>query len=175
MTATNYIIDVLLIALVLRQLRVRRLTTRMVLLPTILVAWAFITFFKAFTLNTNDVVLIVVFSVVGVALGVASGLATRVWTSQHGILCQAGAVAATTWIAGMGFRLAFQIWANTKSGGNWIVRFSLAHHINSEQAWVTALLLMALGEVMARVGILQWRLFTLERKTGGRGVQPVYD
>ncbi|MFZ0768274.1 MAG: hypothetical protein WAM64_03525 [Acidimicrobiales bacterium] len=175
MTATNYIIDVLLIALVLRQLRVRRLTTRMVLLPTILVAWAFITYFKAFTLNTNDVVLIVVFSVVGVALGVASGLATRVWTSQHGILCQAGAVAATTWIAGMGFRLAFQIWANTKSGGNWIVRFSLAHHINSEQAWVTALLLMALGEVMARVGILQWRLFTLERKTGGRGVQPVYD
>jgi hypothetical protein len=174
-TPTTYIIDILLIALVLRQLRVRPLTTRMMILPIVLVVWAFVTYFKSFTLNTNDVVLIVVFTVVGVALGIASGLSTKVWTSQQYVLCQAGVVAAVTWIAGMGFRLAFQIWANTKSGENWIVKFSIHHHINSQQAWVTALLLMALGEVVARLGILQWRLFTLQRKSEGQGAKPAYN
>jgi hypothetical protein len=174
LSLTNYVIDVLLIALVLRQLRVRPLTTRMVFLPTILVAWAFITYFKTFSLNSHDLVLIAVFTVVGVALGIASGLTTKVWRGPQHILCQATAVAAVTWVVGMGFRLFFQIWANSKSGGNWITRFSIDHHINSAQAWVTALLLMALGQVMARVGILQWRLYSMEH-TSGSDAQPVYN
>jgi hypothetical protein len=170
---SNYIVDILLIALVLRQLRVRPLSTRMMILPIILVAWAFFTYFKTFSLNTSDLLLIAVFTVVGVALGVASGLTTKVWRSSEHILCQATAVAAITWIAGMGFRLFFQIWANSKGGGHWITRFSLTHHISSAQAWVTALLLMALGEVLARLGILQWRLYSMEH-TSESDVQPAH-
>jgi hypothetical protein len=172
-TLTTWIIDILLILLVLRQIRVRPLTTRMVLLPTILIVWAFVTYFKGFTLNTADFVLIAIFTMIGIALGVASGLLTKVWRGQKYILCQATVLAAVAWIAGMGFRLGFQLWADTKGGGNWITRFSIHHHINSEQAWVCALLLMALGEVAARVGILQWRLYSLQ-KTGGQSAQPVY-
>jgi len=174
LSSTNYIVDILLIALVLRQIRVRPLTTRMVLLPAILLAWAFITYFKTFTLNANDLVLIVIFTVVGIALGTASGLTTKVWRGPQHVLCQATALAAATWVAGMGFRLFFQIWANSNSGGNWITRFSLDHHINSAQAWVTALLLMALGQVAARVGVLQWRLYKFEHRSGS-DAQPVYN
>jgi hypothetical protein len=173
-TPTTWIIDILLIALVLRQIRVRPLTTRMVVLPAILLIWAFTTYFKGFTLNTGDFVLIAIFTVVGIALGTASGLLTKVWRGPQNILCQATALAAVAWIAGMGFRLGFQLWADTTSGGNWITRFSINHHINSEQAWVAALLLMALGEVAARIAILQWRLYSLQHKTDGQGAQPVF-
>ena len=172
MTLTTWIIDVLLILLVLRQVRVRALTTRMVIVPTILIAWAFVTYFKGFTLNTADFVLIAIFTVIGIALGVASGLLTKVWRGQQHILCQATVLAAIAWIAGMGFRLGFQLWADAKSGENWVTRFSITHHINSKQAWVCALLLMALGEVAARIGILQWRLYSLQKTDGP--TQPIY-
>lgn len=99
----------------------------------------------------------------GIALGVASGLTTKVWEAGHKLLFQAGVIAAVTWMAGMGFRLGFQIWANTTSGEASIARFSVSHHINSEQAWVCAPLLMALGEVLARLAILQGRLYVHDR------------
>jgi hypothetical protein len=100
---------------------------------------------------------------VGVALGLASGFTTKVWESGHHLLFQAGVIAAVTWIAGMGFRLGFQIWADSKSGEASITRFSISHHINSSEAWVCALLLMALGEVLARLAVLQGRLFAHDR------------
>jgi hypothetical protein len=159
----NWIVDLLLIALVLRQLRARPLTTRVVVLPLVLVAWAFITYFHTFSANGHDVELIAIFTAVGVALGLASGFTTKVWESGETLFFQAGVVAAVTWIAGMGFRLGFQIWANTKSGEASITRFSIAHHINSSEAWVCALLLMALGEVLARLAVLQGRLFAHDR------------
>ena len=167
MSVENYIVDILLIALVLRQLRARPLTTRVVILPLILVAWAFISYFHTFSANGSDVELIAVFTAVGVALGLASGFTTKVWESGQTLLFQAGVVAAVTWIAGMGFRLGFQIWANSKSGAASITRYSISHHINSSEAWVCALLLMALGEVLARLAVLQWRLLAQDRATRG--------
>ena len=163
MSVSDYVVDILLIALVLRQLRARQLTTRVVILPIILVVWAWTSYFHPFSANGHDALLIVVFAVVGLALGIASGLTTKVWESDHKVMFQAGVWAAVTWIAGMGFRLGFQIWANSTSGAASITRFSIRHDINSAQAWVTALLLMALCEVLARLGVLQWRLLTRER------------
>jgi hypothetical protein len=163
LSAENYIIDILLILLVLRQLRARELTTRVVVLPLVLVAWAWISYFKTFSVNAHDVELIAIFTAVGVALGVASGLTTKVWESGQKLLFQAGVVAAATWIAGMGFRLGFQIWAYSKSGEKSITHFSITHHINSSEAWVCALLLMALGQVLARLSILQGRLYFHDR------------
>jgi hypothetical protein len=57
----------------------------------------------------------------------------------------------------MGFRFAFALYANTTGGDQAIGRFSAAHSITSGQAWTTALVLMAFAEVLARVGIMQWR------------------
>jgi hypothetical protein len=163
LSVENYVVDILLIALVLRQLRARPLTTRVVILPLVLVAWAFISYFHTFSANGGDIELIAVFTVVGVALGLASGFTTKVWESGQKLLFQAGVIAAVTWIAGMGFRLGFQIWANTTSGEASIANFSESHHINSSEAWVCALLLMALGEVLARLAVLQGRLFAHDR------------
>ena len=48
MSATNYIIDIALIAIVLRQFVARHLTTRSVLLPVVLVALAGLGYLKSF-------------------------------------------------------------------------------------------------------------------------------
>jgi hypothetical protein len=62
----------------------------------------------------------------------------------------------------MGFRFAFAVYANSAGGNAAIGRFSAHHSITSGQAWTTALVLMAFGEVLARVGIMQFRRMRLE-------------
>jgi hypothetical protein len=111
LSVENYIIDILLILLVFRQLRPRQLTPRVIVLPLILVAWAWISYFKTFSANGHDVELIAIFTAVGIALGIASGLTTKVWESGQKLLFQAGAIAAVTWIIGMGSAWAFRFGA----------------------------------------------------------------
>jgi hypothetical protein len=110
----------------------------------------------------------VLFTCVGIALGTSSGLSTRVWASHRSVLAQAGALAVGTWILGMGFRFAFAVYANTADGEPAIGRFSARHSITSGQAWTTALVLMASGEVLARVAIMQWRRRVLASGVGGQ-------
>ena len=161
---TGYIIDALLILVVLRQVRERQLTPSSIYLPLVLIAVAWVNYFHSFALAGNDLLLIALFTVVGVALGFFSGRTTRVWRDeQRGIVAKAGLLAASLWILGMGFRFAFVLYANSSSGGAAIGRFSLRHDITGAGAWTTALLLMAFGEVLARVGYLQWRRVQLER------------
>jgi hypothetical protein len=170
---TGYIIDVLLILVVLRQVRKRQLTAQSVLLPVALLAIAGVTYLKSFSLAGNDLVLIVIFTVIGVVLGTISGVTTRVWRDGvHGVVAQAGVVAAASWILGMAFRFAFALWANTSSGGAALGRFSYHHDITSAQAWTTALFLMAFGEVLSRVGYLQFRRVRLERASVAAVDQP---
>jgi hypothetical protein len=123
----------------------------------VLIAWAGTRYLHGFTVGGNDVLLIVLLVVVGLGLGTWSGAATSMWISGETVLARAGAVAVATWIAGMGFRFAFAVYANTASGGRAVERFSRHHAITSAQAWTTALVLMAFAEVLARVGLLQWR------------------
>lgn len=56
----------------------------------------------------------------------------------------------------MGFRFTFAIWS-TGGGAADVARFSVDHQISSAQAWTTALVLMAVGEVLAHVAVLQLR------------------
>jgi hypothetical protein len=166
LNTTGYIIDVLLILVVLRQIRKSPLTSRSVVLPVGLLVIAGFTYLKSFSLAGNDLVLIVIFTAIGVVLGITSGVTTRVWRDDElGIVAQAGVVAAASWILGMAFRFGFALWANSSSGGAALVRFSLRHDITSGQAWTTALFLMAFGEVLSRVGYLQFRRVRLERST----------
>jgi hypothetical protein len=73
------------------------------------------------------------------------------------VLARVGFAAAATWIAGMGSRFAFAVYANTTAGEQVIGRFSAHHAITTGQVWTTALVLMAFGEVLARLAVTQWR------------------
>jgi hypothetical protein len=157
-SVTDYIVDILLFAVIFRLLRARELTAKSVILPLALIVYAGSHYLHHFTLSGNDLTLIVILTTIGIGFGTASGASTSVWRSEHGtILARAGAVAATTWVLGMGFRFGFSIYANSQSGGHTLARFSADHAITSAQAWTTALVLMAFGEVLARVAVLQLR------------------
>lgn len=64
------------------------------------------------------------------------------------------------WVVGVGARLVFAFWSS-HGGGPAIERFSVAHQITSSSAWVTAIILMALAEVLARTTVLRLRARTL--------------
>jgi hypothetical protein len=170
MSATNYIIDIALVALVLRQLIARQLTTRSVLLPVVLVALAGAEYLKGFPTAGNDLLLILILIVVGAVFGVVSGTTTRVWTQQGLVWAKAGIIAAAVWVLGMGFRMGFDIWANTHSGETSLYIFSIHHSITSAQAFTTAFVLMAFAQVFFRVGILQYRRVRLEKATANTSV-----
>jgi hypothetical protein len=164
MTLTDYIVDILLIAIVFRQMRPQALTARTVLLPVVLLSVVGFSYLHAFTTGGNDIALIALLTAVGIGLGTLSGLATSVWRNADGsVMARAGIAAAAAWVLGMGFRFAFAIYANSDTGSAALGRFSFDHGITSGQAWTTALVLMAFGEVLARVGILQLRRLQVSR------------
>jgi hypothetical protein len=71
-------------------------------------------------------------------------------------LGRAGALAAGMWIGGVGARLAFAV-AATYGAGPAIARFSIAHQITGSAAWVAALVMMALADVLTRLVIIYLR------------------
>ena len=156
MTATDYAIDISLIAVVLLQVRGRRLTTRSLLLPVAIVAWVAAKYLRGIPTAGNDLVLVVSCTAAGVLLGTLCGLFTTVTAGERGPFAKAGALAAGLWVVGVGTRLAFQLYASY-GGATAIGRFSAAHDITSSEAWVAALILMAIGEALARTGVLAAR------------------
>ena len=67
----------------------------------------------------------------------------------------------------MGFRFAFAIYASSVDGEQAVARFSVQHAITGAHTWTTALVLMAFGEVLARVLILQARRLYVKRGSAG--------
>lgn len=164
MTFTDYLIDITLIAIVLFQVRGRRLTTRSLLLPVGIVTYVAFTYLKAVPTAGNDLVLVIGCAAVGALLGGLAGHFTSVTADAEGIpVAKAGLVAAGLWILGTGGRLAFQVYA-THGGGGAIERFSVTNHITSIEAWAAALILMALCEAVVRTGILTFRASTVRRQ-----------
>jgi len=157
MTFSDYLIDSVLILIVLRQVRESRLDRRAVLLPLAIVAFVAHSYLHSIPTSGNNMILIGGLTAVGITLGVVGALATRVRSDGGRYpLVKAGWLSAGLWVASMGARMAFAIWANTTSGGDTLGRFSIQHHISAD-AWTAALVLMALGEVISRVGLLVLR------------------
>jgi hypothetical protein len=154
MTLTDWIIDIALILIVFRQLREERLTIRTILLPLILMGWAGATYLHGVPTAGNDVLLMTVLALVGAVFGLLGGLLTRVRYHDGAVRIKATAGAAGLWVISMGARMAFAVWSTYPSGIAHIGSFSVAHDITSGQAWVTALILMAFGEVIVRLGII---------------------
>jgi hypothetical protein len=153
MTFTDWIIDIVLLGLVVLQLRGRKLGLVQLVLPIVLVAIAVFHYARELPTTSNGELLVVVGAVVGILLGLGAAWLTHVWNKQGVPFARATIGAAALWVVGMGFRLAFQIWANSASGGAHLTQFSVAHQIQ-ESAWVDALLLMAVGEVLGRTFVL---------------------
>jgi hypothetical protein len=157
MTLTDYLINFVLIALVILQIQDRRITLRALIRPVILVALAALYYLKGVPTAGNDVVLYLILGGVGLVFGAACACTTRIWRAADGFAhSKAGVVAAFFWVVGIGSRLAFEEYS-THGGVRSIEHFSVAHDITSSNAWVAALVIMALVEVIARLGLIRLR------------------
>ncbi|HET6858668.1 MAG TPA: hypothetical protein VFH94_16460 [Streptomyces sp.] len=171
MTTTEWITDIALILVVFRQLREGRLDLRSFLIPLGIVAFVAHSYLDSVPTAGNDLVLIAALMSVGAALGVAGGVYTRIRTAGEHVLIKAGAVSAILWVVGMAARMGFQLWVEHGGGADDVARFSLAHHITGDQAWVAAFVLMALTEVVTRLATI----FVRSRARSVTRPAPVFD
>jgi hypothetical protein len=168
MSVTDYVIDLLLIAIIFRQVRTHELTTRSAVLPLLLMAVAGFVYFRPVDLHGNDLALIGLLTAAGIVIGTVSGMADNVrLTSEGRVLARAGAISVVAWVTGMGFRFGFEYYAY-HSGAAAVARYSITHDITGAQIWTTALVLMAFGQVIARVGLLQVRRIRLTDEAAAR-------
>jgi hypothetical protein len=157
MNATDYLINAVLVLLVLRQIRETRLTWQILLLPVLIVIGAACYYLRSVPTAGNDIVLDVTLAAVGATLGGLCALTTHLRRGADGVpLSRAGWIAAILWVAGIGARMGFA-YATGHGAGPAIERFSVGHSITSVDAWVAALFLMALAEVVTRLAVLWLR------------------
>ena len=158
MSFTDWLVNIALVALVLRQIRWNVVDKRFVVLPLGLVGWAASSYLKALPTAGNDLVLIAVFIAVGITFGGLSALTSSVKTENGRAFVRARGIAVVLWIAGIGSRIAFVLFTE-HGGASTIAHFSAAHHITTGDAWIDGLVLMALAEVITRVGVLVFRAY----------------
>ena len=164
MTTTDWIIDIALVLIVFRQLREERISKATFIVPIAIISWAAKSYLHSIPTAGNDLLLIALFATAGAVFGLFGGLLTRVRSKQGEIHIKASAGAAALWVASMGFRLGFAIWSSHPSGAAHLTSFSVSHHITSGQAWVDALILMAFGEVVVRLGTIAVRAWALSSR-----------
>jgi len=165
MTPTLWILDIIFIALVVLQVRARRLTLLQILLPFALVLWASLTYVHSIPTEGNSRTVLALAALAGGVLGGAAGGTTHVYLAERQVITRAGITAAVIWIFGMGVRLAFQLWA-TGTGEQALGRFDFEHAISND-VWPAALVLLAGATVLVRVVVLIVRGARLRR-----GVEP---
>jgi hypothetical protein len=154
---TTYLISASLILLVIRQIREHPLDARSLATPVLAVGAAAVMFLHSVPVGGSDLALAAAGVLAGAAMGAIGGLATKLRLGADGRpLGRAGILAASMWIGGVGARLAFAIAAGNGAGPA-IARFSVAHHITGSAAWVAALVMMALADVLTRLAVIYLR------------------
>jgi hypothetical protein len=153
-TTSMYLINAILVLLVVRQIREHRLDLRSLAVPVAAVGAAALLFLDSVPGGGNDVVLELVCVSAGAVMGALAGLATHLRRAGDGpVLGRAGWLAACLWIGGVGARMAFAF-AATHGAGPAIARFSAGHQITGAGAWIAALVMMALADVLTRLVVL---------------------
>jgi hypothetical protein len=154
---TTYLISASLILLVIRQIREHPLEARSLATPVLAVAAAAVMFLHSVPAGGSDLALEEVGVAAGAAMGAIGGLATKLRLSADGRpLGRAGWLAGCMWVGGVGARLVFAI-AASNGADPAIARFSVAHHITGSAAWVAALVMMALADVLTRLVVIYLR------------------
>jgi hypothetical protein len=152
-----YLINASLILLVIRQIREHPLDARSLMAPVLAVGCAAVLFLHSVPAGGSDLVLEAACVLAGAVMGAIGGLATRLRLGADGRpLGRAGVLAAGMWVGGVGARLAFAVAAGNGAGPA-IARFSIAHHITGSAAWVAALVMMALADVLTRLVVIYLR------------------
>jgi len=168
MSATDYLLNGVLIAIVVLQVRGHKMTLRLLVLPIVVVGVVAAEYLHGLPSGTANLTLVFAGALAGLLLGVGCGLATAVYRNAGGqIIGKAGALAAVLWIAGVGARLAFAIYV-THGGSGAVGRFSAAHGITTGEAWVDCLILMALVEILSRTAVLGTRYWRLSQGSASR-------
>ncbi|HET6505792.1 MAG TPA: hypothetical protein VFG42_03285 [Baekduia sp.] len=163
MTTFDYAIDIALIAIVLLQIKEAPVTLRGLLRPLALIGVSVAHYLTSVPTAGNDLVLELSLLGAGLSIGVASGLVAHMRRSETGdALVRAGWASAAFWVLGMGARMAF-IYAMTHGWRAPVATFSMHHAITSDQAWVVALLLMAVAEAVGRIAVIQTRARRIRR------------
>jgi hypothetical protein len=150
---TDWAISLGLIILVLRQIRGKQLTPASLLWPVGLVAWAAFDYLGAIPTYRSDWIFALGLGASGLCLGLGCGLLTSVYHDDQRVMARATSGAAVLWILGMVSRLAFGIVA-LHGGAEAIGRLSEELDLHSSNTWPTALILMALCEVLSRTVLL---------------------
>jgi len=154
---TTYLVSASLILLVIRQIREHPLDARSLAVPVLAVAAAAVMFLHTIPAGGSDLALEAAGVLAGAAMGAIGGLATKLRLGPGGQpLGRAGVLAASMWIGGVGARLAFALAAGNGAGPA-IARFSVAHHITGPAAWIAALVMMALADVLTRLVVIYLR------------------
>lgn len=157
MNINMYVINAVLILMVIRQIREHPLDLQSLAVPVLAVGCAAVLFLHSVPGGGNDIVLEMACVLVGAVMGTVGGLATHLRLDADGRpLGRAGALAASMWVGGVGARLAFAV-AASNGAGPAIARFSIGHHITGSAAWVAALVMMALADVLARLVVIYLR------------------
>ena len=169
MNINMYVINAVLVLMVIRQIREQQLDLRALAVPVLAVGCAAVFFLHSVPGGGNDIALELICTSAGAAMGAVGGLATRLRRGVDGRpLGRAGWLAASMWIGGVGARMAFAF-AATNGAGPAIARFSIAHHITGSDAWVAALVMMALADVLTRLVVVYLRG---RRLAGGPAAAP---
>lgn len=151
MNIVDYLVSTALVLLVIPQIRGDRLTLANALRPVVLVAAAAAYYLRGVPTQGNDVLLDVLLTALGLALGTSCALTTRLTVGTDGApFAKAGVAAAILWVVGMAGRFTFVYYAS-HSGAHAVATFSIKHHVTGNEAWTTALILMALAEVVSRL------------------------
>jgi len=157
MNINMYVINAVLILMVIRQIREHPLDLRSLAVPVLAVGCAAVLFLHSVPVGGNDIALELACVLAGAVMGAVGGLATRLRLDDGGRpLGRAGALAASMWVGGVGARLAFAVAAGNGAGPA-IARFSIAHQITGSAAWVAALVMMALADVLTRLVVIYLR------------------
>lgn len=168
MTATDWIVDIVLIGLIVLQLRERPISIVQILLPIAIIAWALLTYVHTIPTTGNAIAFISAAIVVGALIGAGVGMLTRQRAVDGRVLVRASAGAAVLWVVGMGSRLVFQLWAEN-GGGVHLAAFD-ARHALPATAWAPALILMAAATILVRTGVILGRARLLATRTRSNSV-----
>lgn len=161
MSVEDVLIELALVAVVVRQLRGRRITAPGLLWPVGLVLWAGTRYLTAAPSTGGDAALLTLGVLAGAALGVGCATATRVLRVDGAPVARASVAAAALWVVGVGARLGFALVAE-HGGGAAIATFSTVHHLTLA-GWTAGLLAMSLTEVLARSGGIALRARRVRR------------
>jgi hypothetical protein len=155
--AAMYVINAILVLMVIRQIREHPLDLRSLAGPVLAVGAAAVLFLHSVPGGGNDILLETACVAAGATMGALAGLTTHLRRDGAGrALGRAGWLAAGLWITGVGARMAFAI-ADSNGARPAITRFSIAHQITGQGAWVAALIMMALADVMTRLIVIYAR------------------